>query len=121
MVTELEKISMEVASKSISFISQTQPQIAGINNGTSIRMSDLDAHIIDTLGDMAFSIGDTIEIKDKFGNISNFTVEAVENNIFTGFNGAIIKIQIQEKLSYGLMALKGLTIYLLLLISLKLC
>lgn len=51
MVTELDKTSMEVALKTLSMDSQTPPSIDGISYGKHIYMDDLDAKLINVLGD----------------------------------------------------------------------
>lgn len=86
MVSELDKISMEVALKTMSMNTQTPPLIGGISYGEQINMNDLDARLIKILGNTdSLKVGDTFSINDI-----QFKIDAVENNILTGFNGAII-------------------------------
>lgn len=86
MVSELDKTSMEVALKTMSMNTQTPPLIGGISYGEQINMNDLDARLIKILGNTdSLKVGDTFSINDI-----QFKIDAVENNILTGFNGAII-------------------------------
>ena len=50
MVSELDKVSMEVALRVMNSPSQTPPLIGEISYGEHINMSDLDARLIDVLG-----------------------------------------------------------------------
>lgn len=97
MVTELDKTSMEVALKTLSMDSQTPPSIDGISYGKHIYMDDLDAKLINVLGDPNKN-NITLEVgKTFFVNDIEFKIDAVENNVFTGFNGVIIKNQVTNE------------------------
>lgn len=91
MVSELDKTSMEVALRAVNTNSEAPPLIGGINYGEQINMSDLDARLIDALGNPKH-YGITLEVGKTFKvNGIKFTIDAVQNNLLTGFNGAIIK------------------------------
>ncbi len=90
MVSELDKTSMEVALKAMSMETQTPPLVGGISYGEHINMSDLDAKLINALGNpnaynIALKVGEIFEV-----NGIQFKIDAVENNSLTGFNGVIV-------------------------------
>lgn len=90
MVSELDKTSMEVALKTMSMDTQTPPLIGGISYGEHIYMSDLDAKLINALGNpndynITLKVGEIFEV-----NGIQFKIDAVENNSITGFNGVIV-------------------------------
>lgn len=105
MVSELDKVSMEVALRVMNSPSQTPPLIGEISYGEHINMSDLDARLIDVLGNEKKLIEAGAKNGLKRGEeftigSQQFRIEAVENNLLTGFNGAIIKNITKGNLSY---------------------
>lgn len=97
MVSELDKTSMEVALKTMNMNTQTPPLIGGISYGEQVTMGDLDAKLITVLGnpndyDITLKVGETFKIDEI-----EFKINAVENNVFTGFNGVIVTNQATNK------------------------
>ena len=96
MVSELEKTSLEISLKVMSSQVSTPPLIGGITYGEQVVISDIDAQLINILGnpDKLIEAGATegMKVGEKF-NIrgTEFIIDAVQNNLLTGFNGAIIK------------------------------
>lgn len=92
MVSELDEMTLEISSKVMNSQVNTPPLIGGITYGEQIIMSDIDAQLINMLGnptryDIELKVGKTF----KVNNDTEFIIEAVQNNPLTGFNGAIIK------------------------------
>ena len=96
MVSELDKMTLEISSKVMNSQVNTPTLIGGITYGEQVIMSDIDAQLIYILGnpDKLIEAGATegMKVGEKF-NIrdTQFIIEAVQNNPLTGFNGAIIK------------------------------
>lgn len=91
MVSELDKTTLEISLKVMNSQVSTPPLIDGITYNEQVVMSDIDAKLIDMLGNpnhygIELKIGKTFNVND-----TEFIIDAVQNNLLTGFNGAIIK------------------------------
>lgn len=81
MVSELDEMTLEISSKVMNSQVNTPPLIGGITYGEQIIMSDIDAQLIDMLGNpnyygIELKVGKKINVND-----AEFIIDAVHKTI----------------------------------------